>query len=154
VVGITGEYELYKWNARAPKGASPQAAAAAAADRILTTYFGASPTIAVNLDTALSATLGEIPDGVAKQQGIRYGRRAADRIIELRANDGRFAPIVFGVPLAPGVWRPTPPANAPFFDPWLGQVDPLMLESPSQFRPGPPPAIASDLYVSEFEEGS
>jgi hypothetical protein len=48
VVGITGEYELYKWNARAPKGASPQAAAAVAAHRILMTYFGANPTIAPN----------------------------------------------------------------------------------------------------------
>jgi hypothetical protein len=152
VVGITGEYELYKWNARAPKGASPQAAAAVAAHRILMTYFGADPIIATNLDAALTTSLGEIPNGVPKQQGIRYGRRAADRIIELRANDGRFAPIVFDVPPAPGVWRPTPPANAPFFDPWLGQVQPLTRESPSQFRPGPPPAIASDLYVTEFEE--
>jgi hypothetical protein len=152
VVGITGEYELYKWNSRAPKGASPQAAAAVAAHRILMTYFGADPTIAANLDAALTTSLGEIPDGVPKKQGIDYGRRAADRIIELRANDGRFAPIVFDVPLAPGVWRPTPPANAPFFDPWLGQVEPLTRESPSQFRPGPPPGIASDLYVTEFEE--
>jgi hypothetical protein len=152
VVGITGEYELYKWNARSPKGASPQAAAAVAAHRILMTYFGADSTIAANLDAALTTSLGEIPDGVPKQQGMHYGRRAADRIIELRANDGRFAPVVFDVPLAPGVWRPTPPANAPFFDPWLGQVAPLTRESPSQFRPGPPPAIGSDLYVTEFEE--
>ena len=28
VNGITGEYELYEWNARGPKGASPEAAAA------------------------------------------------------------------------------------------------------------------------------
>jgi hypothetical protein len=152
VVGITGEYALYKWNARAPKGASPQAAAAVAAHRILMTYFGADSTIAANLDAALTTSLSEIPDSVPKQQGMHYGLRAADRIIELRANDGRFAPIVFDVPLAPGVWRPTPPANAPFFDPWLGQVAPLTRESPSQFRPGPPPAIGSDLYVTEFEE--
>src|SRR5439155_199537 len=42
VVGITGEYDLYKWNARAPKGASPQAAAAVAAHRILKTFFRTS----------------------------------------------------------------------------------------------------------------
>jgi hypothetical protein len=41
---------------------------------------------------------------------------------------------------------------APFFDPWLGQVDPFVLNSPNQFDPGPPPPIASDLYVEEFEE--
>ena len=157
VNGITGEYELYEWNVKGPKGASPQAAAAAAAHGVLMEYFGSgdfphSGTIAANLDAALATSLGQIPDGPAKEQGIRYGERAAERLVELRVDDGRFAPIVFDMPSAAGVWRPTPPAMAPFFAPWLGQVDPLVLESPSQFRPGPPPAIGSDLYVREFEE--
>ena len=156
VNGITGEYELYKWNAKAPKGASPQAAAAAA-HGVLMEYFGTndfvnSEAIAANLNAALATSLGQIPDGVRKQQGIRYGKRAAGRLVELREDDGRFAPIVFDMPLAAGVWRPTPPAFAPFFDPWLGQVEPFVLDSPSQFRPGPPPAISSALYVEEFEE--
>src|SRR5262245_54350055 len=89
VNGITGQYELYKWpaGAQAPKGASPQAAAAAAAHRVLKTYIGTSPTIAANLDAALATSLGQIPDGVSKDQGIRYGEQAADRFIELRTND-------------------------------------------------------------------
>jgi hypothetical protein len=157
VNGISGEYELYEWNAKAPKGASPQAAAAVAAHAVLMEYFGSgdfanSETIAANLNGALATSLGQIPDGVPKEQGVRYGERAAERLVELRADDGRFAPIVFNPPLAPGVWRPTPPAMAPFFGPWLGQVDPFVLNSPSQFDPGPPPPIASDLYVEEFEE--
>lgn len=157
VNGITGEYELYESNAQGPKGASPQAAAAAAAHGVLMEYFGTgdfpqSETIAANLNAALATSLGQVPDGAAKDQGIRYGEDAAERLVELRADDGRFAPIVFDVPLAPGVWRPTPPALAPFFDPWLGQVDPFVLSSPSQFDPGPPPPIASSLYVEEFEE--
>lgn len=157
VNGITGEYELYKWNVKASKRASPQAAAAAAAHGVLMEYFGTgdfanSETIATNLNAALATSLSPIPDGMAKRQGIRYGERAAEHLIELREDDGRFAPVVFNVPPGPGVWRPTPPAMAPFFDPWLGQVEPLLLDSPSQFRPGPPPAISSDLYVEEFEE--
>jgi hypothetical protein len=157
VNGITGEYELYEWNAKAPKGASPQAAAATAAHGVLMEYFGSgdfanSEAIAANLNAALATSLAQIPDGVPKDQGIRYGERAAERLIELRADDGRFAPIVFNPPLAPGVWRPTPPAMAPFFGPWLGQVDPFVLDSATQFDPGPPPPIASDLYVEEFEE--
>jgi hypothetical protein len=157
VNGITGEYELYEWNVKAPKGASPQAAAAAAAHGVLMEYFGSSDfanseTIAANLNAALAASLGQIPDGVPKQQGIRYGERAAERLVQLREDDGRFAPVVFDIPPAPGVWRPTPPALAPFFAPWLGQVEPFVLDSPSQFRPGLPPAITSDLYVEEFEE--
>jgi len=154
VNGITGEYDLYRWNARAPKGASPQAAAAAAAHRVLMTYFGANATTAADLDAAYATSLAQIPDGVSKAQGIRYGERAAQRLIRMRANDGRNAPIVFNVPqpTPAGVWRPTPPAGAPFLAPWLSQVDPLMLDSLSQFRPGPPPAIGSDLYRREFEE--
>src|SRR5688572_2810256 len=104
VNGITGEYELYKWNARGPKGASPQAAAAVAAHGVLMEYFGTgdfvnSETIAANLNAALAASLGQIPDGVPKEQGIHYGERAAERLVELREDDGRFAPVVFDMPL-------------------------------------------------------
>jgi hypothetical protein len=157
VNGITGEYELYEWNAQGPKGASSQAAAASAAHGVLMEYFGTgdsanSETIAANLNSALATSLGQIPDGVPKDQGMRYGERAAERLIALRADDGRFAPIVFDRPLAPGVWRPTPPAMAPFFGPWMGQVDPFVVDSPTQFDPGPPPPIASNRYVEEFEE--
>ena len=67
VVGITRRYELYNWNARGPRGASPQAAAAVAAHDVLLEYFPASQ---VRLDTALAGSLAEIPDGPAKQQGI------------------------------------------------------------------------------------
>ena len=149
VVGITRRYELYNWNTRGPRGASPQAAAAVAAHDVLLEYFPASQG---RLDTALVASLAEIPDGHAKDQGIRYGGRAADRLIELRADDGRFAPVTFDVPPAPGVWRPTPPAFAPFFDPWMAKLRPLLLESPSQFRPGPPPPLTSQTYTEDFNE--
>ena len=149
VVGITRQYELYNWNARGPRGASPQAAAAVAAHDVLLEYFPASQS---RLDTALAASLAEIPDGPTKKQGIHYGERAADRLIELREDDGRFAPVTFDVPPAPGVWRPTPPAFAPFFDPWMAQMRPLLLDSPSQFRPGPPPALTSQTYTDDFNE--
>jgi hypothetical protein len=152
VEGITREYNLYDWNARAPKGASPEAAAAVAAHDVLHYYFGGNATIAGNLDAALANSLAGIPDGVPKDQGMRYGARAAERLIELRANDGRNAPITFTTPVAPGVWRPTPPAGLPFLAPWLSQVTPFTLTSDSQFRPGPPPALDSAQYTQEFNE--
>ena len=149
VVGITRRYELYNWHTRGPREASPQAAAAVAAHDVLLEYFPASK---ARLDAALTTSLAEVPGGPAKQQGVRYGERAADRLIDLRADDGRFAPITFDVPPAPGVWRPTPPASAPFFDPWMAKMKPLVLESPSQFRPGPPPALTSQAYTDDFNE--
>jgi hypothetical protein len=149
VVGITRRYDLYNWNTRGPSGASPQAAAAVAAHDVLLEYFPASQG---RLDAGLAASLAEVPDGPAKAQGMQYGARAADRLVELRSGDGRFAPITFDVPPAPGVWRPTPPGFVPFFDPWLARLRPLTLESPSQFRPGPPPALTSPAYTADFNE--
>jgi hypothetical protein len=149
VVGITGRYEPYKWRPDAPEGASPQAAAATAAYRVLLTYFPASQ---ARLDAAYAASLAQVPDGRAKQRGIRFGERAAARIVELRTDDGRNAPISFTVPPAPGVWRPTPPGFAPFLAPWLSQVRPLLLRSTSQFRPAGPPALVSRRYTREFNE--
>jgi hypothetical protein len=149
VVGITGSYEPYEWRARGPKGASPEAAAAVAAHRVLLTYFPASEP---RLSAAYEASLARIADGPSKDQGIRFGEHAANRLIELRVDDGRFAEIAFEVPLAPGVWRPTPPGFAPFFDPWLSQVRPLLLDSPDQFRPPGPPALTSNAYATDFAE--
>lgn len=152
VVGITGEYELYQWNVRAPKGASPEAAAAVAAHRVLRTYFGGIGNVAANLDAQLATSLNGIPDGVPKDQGVRYGERAADQLIALRANDGRDAAVTVPAASDPGDWRPTPPAELPFLVPWYGGVDPLLIDSTSQFDPGLPPQIGSQQYRDEFAE--
>jgi hypothetical protein len=149
VVGITRDYELYKWDRRGPRKASPEAAAAAAAHDTLLYYFPGSK---ARLDAQLASSLAGITDGSAERQGVTYGQAAAARIIHLRLNDGRNAPITFNKAPAPGVWRPTPPTFTPFFDPWLGQVKPMMVKSSTQFRPGPPPALTSALYTRDFNE--
>lgn len=150
VNGITGQYELYKWNAHASKGASPQAAAAAAAYNVLLTYF--SVVSKAKLDAAYTASLALIPPGRAKDKGVVFGQRAAARIVKLRTNDGRFGPLEFTQPEGPGVWRPTLPLFAKMFDPWLSVVRPFTLTKPTQFRPGKPPALTSARYTREFNE--
>jgi hypothetical protein len=149
VVGITRKYDLYKWHAHAARGASPEAAAATAAYRVLLNYF---PLSKVNLDKAYAASLAKIPDGRAEDRGIQFGERAAARIIKLRMNDGWNAPIAYTKPPAPGVWRPTLPGNAPMLAPWMGQVRPFVLRSTTQFSPHGPPALTSDKYTREFNE--
>ena len=52
----------------------------------------------------------------------------------------------------PGVWQPTPPAFLPALSPWLGVMKPLLLDSASQFRPGPPPALDSRQYARDYNE--
>ena len=152
VVGITGEYELYRWTRRAPSGASPEAAAAAAAHRVLVTYFGTTAAIVTDLDEKLDDSLALVPDGRGQDRGISYGVRAADRIIALRANDGRGAAVTVPVATEPGDWSPTPSAFLPFASAWLGGVRPLALDSATQFAPGAPPRIDSARYLREFEE--
>lgn len=143
VVGITGEYQPYQWQSPAPHNASPEAAAAAAAHRVLVTYFPAST---ATFDAELAASLALIPDGGPQDKGISYGIRAADRIIQLRANDGRFAAVTIPTPDAAGEY------GGAFAVPWLGGVTPLALNSLQQFDPGAPPALGTPQYRVELEE--
>ncbi|MFD3454871.1 vanadium-dependent haloperoxidase [Streptomyces sp. NPDC058691] len=149
VVGIQGRYAPYKWRAHGPAGASPEAAAVTAAHHVLLADFPASRAL---LDAAYADSLAEIPDGNAKRQGVSFGARAADHVLELREGDGRFATLEFTTPPAPGVWRPTPPAGLPFIDTWLARLRPLLRTSPAQFRPGPPPALTSARYAQDLNE--
>src|SRR5450755_2163347 len=150
VVGIEGRYKPYRFNVRAPHGTSAQAAAVAAAHKVLVTY---SPYAQATLDAAYAMSLAQIPDGQAKTRGVAFGIRAADNLIVMRTNDGRNAPVLFSQPPAPGVWRPTPPAFLPMAVPWMGAVTPLLLRSGAQFgEPGPPPALTSARYTRDFRE--
>ncbi|MGZ4330339.1 MAG: vanadium-dependent haloperoxidase [Solirubrobacteraceae bacterium] len=150
VVGIDRRYEPYRFDARAPHRTSAQAAAVAAAHKVLVTY---SPYAQATLDAAYAAALAQIPDGKAKTRGIAFGTLAADNLIAMRANDGRNAPVLFTQPPAPGVWRPTPPALLPMAVPWMGSVTPLLVRSGAQFgEPGPPPALTSARYTRDFDE--
>ncbi|MEU6146027.1 vanadium-dependent haloperoxidase [Streptomyces sp. NPDC047081] len=149
VVGIEGRYAEYKWDVRGPRNASSEAAAAAAAHRILLTYFPASQK---RIEAAYTASLAKIPDGKAERDGVAFGEKAAAHIVRLREGDGRGAPVTFDKPPAPGVWRPTLPADAPMVDPWLAKVRPMVLNSSDQLRPGPPPALTSKTYTKDFAE--
>ena len=150
VVGIHGRYHPFSLHARPPRGASDEAAVAAAAHHVLETY---SPYAQVALDTAYANALAAIPDGQSKTDGIAYGLLSANSIIALRANDGRNANITYNKAPGPGVWRPTPPANLPMFVPWLGAVTPLVIRSGAQFgEPGLPYSLTSRKYTREFNE--
>lgn len=152
VVGITRRYSLYKSSASAAPTASPQAAAAAAAHRVLMTYFGDVPAAATRLTEAYAASTAALPTDPSTAQGIQYGRHAAERFIALRAEDGRYGPNTFDMAPAMGIWRPTPPTNASFLGKYLCDCTPLLIDSGSQFRPAPPPALASAEYAADFAE--
>ncbi|MCU1315527.1 MAG: hypothetical protein JWN63_849 [Candidatus Acidoferrum typicum] len=135
----------------APRSASQEAAAAAAAHRVLVALY---PAFKSTLDAELQQSLAHIQDGNDKVEGIRIGQTVADRILAVRSNDGSNAqpiPYVFGT--APGDYQSTPPnfPPQPQFTHW-SRVTPFALEHANQFRPGPPPALTSDTYTDAFKQ--
>lgn len=150
VNAITKTNAPYLVKVRAPRGASERAAVAAAANRVLVALY---PAQKGPLDADLTASLAQVPDGKSKDQGILVGETAADRILATRSNDGSSAnPIVFVPGTASGDYQPTPPAFAqPVFTHWQF-VRPFALERAGQFRPAPPPSLASAAYTAAFDE--
>ena len=78
VVGVEGRYAPYRFHAHAPRGSSAQAAAVAAAHKVLVT---SSPSAKAALDADYAASLAKLPDGKAKTHGIAFGTRAADNLM-------------------------------------------------------------------------
>lgn len=129
--------------------ASPDAAAAAAAHDMLVALF---PAQQANLDAKYSASLSTIADGPAKSNGIAVGQQTAAAILALRANDGRDATVSYSPGTGPGVWAPTPPGFLAAAAPEAAHVQPFALNSPSQFRADPPPALTSDTWARDYNE--
>jgi hypothetical protein len=149
VVTIEGGYEPYHRLSRPHPKASSAVGAATAAHRTLTHYF---PAAKPALDADYQGWLATVSDGIGKIEGQRVGTEAAQAMITDRANDGRDAAVALDTTPAPGVWRPTPPAQAPMSSPWLGFVDPLTLRSPRQFKLHGPDSLRSKAYARDLAE--
>jgi len=133
--------------------ASQDAAAASAAHEVLVALY---PTFQPTLDAQLQQSLAAIPDGSYKTEGVTVGKTVAEAILTLRSNDGSKAapiPFVFTNPPAAGAYQSTPPnfPKQPQFTHW-SHVTPFALERANQFRPGPPPALTSEIYTDVFNE--
>jgi hypothetical protein len=150
VNSIDRTHEPYLISTRAPRDASETAAADAAAHTALVGLYPAQQSI---LDGDYAAELTKVPDGPAKDKGIRLGEQVASNLLAIRANDGSNAtPPPFVAGTNPGDYRPTPPNfPTPVFTTW-GQVTPFVLDRRDQFRPAPPPALTSGAYAAAINE--
>jgi hypothetical protein len=149
VNAITKDYEPYLRSVTTASDASPQAAAIAAAHKVLSTYFPARASV---LDADRARSLAAIPDSPAKTAGISVGESAAAAMIAHRANDGSATPVPY-IPLTgAGYWQPTPP-NLPTgtFLHW-GRITPFGMTRTDQFRSPPPPALTSNAYRMSYRE--
>src|SRR5713101_3580822 len=134
----------------APRSASPDAAAAAAAHTALLSLFPSQQSV---IDAKFQDSLSQIGDGPHVRQGIRVGEEAANAILAARANDGSDSnPPAFVPQSGPGEYQLTPPNfKQPVFTNWP-DVRPFALETGDQFRPPPAPAVTSPRYTTDFDE--
>jgi hypothetical protein len=149
VNGILGGYTPYHVSAAAPPGASPEAAAVAAAHQALVALF---PAQQATFDAELATSLAAIPDGSAKTAGIAWGEAVADQILDLRADDHSGDVIPAFYPVGSLWWIPTPPAFAPSLLPNWPTVTPFAMTSGKQFRVDAPPGPGSNEYLAAFRE--
>jgi hypothetical protein len=151
VNSIVREFHPYAIRIQAPGGASPEAAAAAAAHFALVQLYPGQQGV---LDAAYAGSLALIPDGPRRTAGIAVGESVASWILTLRSSDGAAEAITaeYTPGSGPGTWIPTPPPFLPALDPGWGCVRPFLMDDESQFRPGPPPALKSRRYTRDFNE--
>jgi hypothetical protein len=151
VNAIDHQYQPYVFTAQAPGGASQDAAAVAAAHRILVNYF---PAQQASLDAQLTSSLSTIADtGANIAAGKSIGEQAALALIAARANDGLLANVPYAPPVGLGFWQPTPPAFAKPITPWMGQMVPFTMTSAGQFFPdeGPTP-LDSQQWIDDYNQ--
>ena len=149
VNAIDRSYEPYAADVKASRGASAEAAAAQAAHDTLVALY---PSRQAVFDAALAEDLADIAPGRARQ-GVAVGQEVARQILELRADDGATTPVAYTPPNAePGQWQPTPPDHSRGAGANVGLITPFAIESNTQFRPAPPPALDSAEYAEAFNE--
>src|SRR5262245_47436802 len=154
--GIEKRYTPIFVHNEAPHGASRRAAVIAAAYNALTGLF---PSRTPQLDASYAASLGALSDdgedgddgGKSRQRGVDWGTDVARAVLAWRATDG-FATTypAFTGGTAVGQWRPTPPLFGPMSSQAVAFTAMFVLDSNTQFRPGPPRALTSPIYTDDF----
>jgi hypothetical protein len=140
-------HQPFYYNGIAP-GASDEAAAVAAAHRVLVYYF---PAQQANLDAAFATSLnGIVATERAKTDGVATGEAAAAALISARTNDGLEANVPYTPGNGPGVWQPTPPGFLPALTPWLGQMRPFTIKNADLFLPDGPTPLTSERWVGDY----
>ena len=100
VNAIDHRFQPYLFTANAPAGANENAAAIAAAHRVLVTYF---PSQQPTLDSQFAASIAAISDTTANiSAGIAVGENAAQALVTARANDGLLAKVSYTPPVGAG----------------------------------------------------
>ncbi|MEO8424838.1 MAG: vanadium-dependent haloperoxidase [Actinomycetota bacterium] len=171
VNAIEPRHEPYLLQTTFPSTASKEAAVATAAFTVLSDIIAGVPdtvtfppftvsfpnegALQTSISNGYAASMAAIPDGQSKTDGIAAGIAAAEAMIAARQGDGRFGPSQWHSNTAVGHWQPLLDANQmPILDPtpWVGGVEPFLMQSSSQFRTDGPNALTSNAYAKDVNE--
>ena len=148
VNSIHREFKPFYYDGRCSRYASDEAAAVAAAHRILVYYFPGQRT---SLDASYAASLAQlVTTARAKTDGVAVGEAAAQAVIAARIGDGLEAAVPYMPGSGPGFWQPTPPGFLAAATPWLGQMRPFTLTSASQFLPPGPYVLSTEEWAANY----
>jgi hypothetical protein len=140
---IEPKYHPYGMQVEPSPDTSQDAAAATAAATVLIKLVPNS-----NVKQQLADYLAKIPDGPAKDRGIKVGQDAAAKTMEMREKDGAAARNAYRPITEPGKYTIT----AATVGYWATDAEPFVMENAEQFRPGPPPDLKSDTWARDYNE--
>src|SRR5215831_12455430 len=126
--------------------ASAEAAAATAAATALAKLH---PEKAADFTAAHDEYLkGLAAEPAAVASGKQLGERVGLKVFDSRAHDGATDTDAYRPLTQPGVYIPTATMTCPTWP----NLKPFVLERPDQFRPGPPVALSSKEWATDYNE--
>jgi hypothetical protein len=131
-----------------PAAAPPGALDAAVAAAHRATLVKLLPAQQAAIDALVQPALAAVADPAARAAGVAIGERAAAQVLARRADDGAGAPEAYRPHTSPGIYVPT---AVPAIPQWP-QRKPWLMASAAQFRPAPPPALASAAWARDYDE--
>lgn len=152
VEAIHPQYALYPipgLTGQPSKNASPEAAAVAAANAVLTSLF---PNQQAMFAAEYQATLPDHQASADVAAGVAWGTKVANAVIAWRAGDGADATVNYQ-PAPPGgpagVYEFTPGVSSVLSPQW-GEVTPWTMTSGEEFMPPGPPSLNSLQYTLDY----
>ena len=151
--GVEQRYTPIFVNGVAPPGTSRRAAIIAAA---YTALVGLFPSRKAFLDASYESSLAALSDddgdgGRSRERGVLWGTQVAQAVLAWRATDGfSTSRPAFNGGAVVGQWRPTPPAFGSMSAQGLAFTEMFVLDSSTQFQPGPPRGLTTTTYADDF----
>lgn len=158
VVAIEGGTEPFAARIEAAPHADRGAAVATAAYVVVRPRV--APARVAYLDETYATYMAGIGDGLARTEGVRVGRAAAEAVLALRAADNFTLVVPYScsatpVPVGefePDSGCPASPSSTQPVDVKVGQIRPFTFRDITVLRPTGPSPLGSAVYVRDYEE--